>query len=102
MTITNEAGRPVWSLKQYAFETAEHPPATVHPSLWRQAQLNMNNGLFKVAERIYQVRAFDLSNMDVIEGDTGLIIVDPLISAETARAALDLYRAFGPASRSWP
>ena len=96
VTITNEAGRPVWSLKQYAFETAEHPPATVHPSLWRQAQLNMNNGLFKVAERIYQVRAFDLSNMDVIEGDTGLIIVDPLISAETARAALDLYCAHRP------
>jgi alkyl sulfatase BDS1-like metallo-beta-lactamase superfamily hydrolase len=96
VTISNADGRIVWSLKQYAFVAAETPPATVHPSLWRQAQLNMNNGLFKVAERIYQVRAFDLSNMDLIEGDTGLIIVDPLISAETARAALALYRAHRP------
>ena len=71
-------------------------PATVNPSLWRQAQLNMNNGLYQVAERIYQVRGFDLSNMDIIEGNTGIIIIDPLISKETAKAALDLYYQHRP------
>ena len=42
----------------------------------------MNNisGLFKVAERLYQVRGFDLSNMNIIEGDSGLIVMDPLIT----------------------
>ena len=64
-------------------------PDTVNPSLWRQARLNMNNGLFQVAEGIYQLRGFDLSNLTVVEGDTGLIVIDPLTSAETARAAME-------------
>ena len=67
-------------------------PTTVNPSLWRQARLNMHHGLFQVTDRIYQVRGFDASNMTLIEGDRGLIVVDPLISTETARAGLDLYR----------
>ena len=58
-----------------------------------QARLNMANGLFQVTERIYQVRGFDISNMTIIEGDRGLIMIDPLITAEVARAALELYRA---------
>ncbi len=69
----------------------EQAPDTVNPSLWRQARLVAEGGLFKVCERIYQVRGYDISNLTVIEGDTGVIVVDPLISAETARAALDLY-----------
>jgi alkyl sulfatase BDS1-like metallo-beta-lactamase superfamily hydrolase len=85
-------GVPVaWDLAGYSFITPDAPaPATVNPSLWRQAQLNMNNGLFKVTERIYQVRGLDLSNVSFIEGDTGWIVVDPLISAEVAKVALDL------------
>ena len=93
VVITNRKGRAVWSLREYAFLVQERAPDTVNPSLWRQARLNMNNGLFKVVDRIYQVRGFDLSNMTIIEGDTGVIIIDPLISCETARAALDLYAA---------
>lgn len=96
VTIRNAHGTIVWDLSPYAFLKKEQPPPTVNPSLWRQAQLNMFNGLFKVTDRIYQVRAFDLSNMDIIEGNTGLIIVDPLISVETAKAALDLYYANRP------
>jgi len=69
----------------------EQAPDTVNPSLWRQVRLIAEGGLFKVCERIYQVRGFDISNLTVIEGDSGVIVVDPLISAETARAALDLY-----------
>lgn len=91
--IRNEQGRVVWSLRDYAFLNQPEAPPTVNPSLWRQARLNLNHGLYRVCERIYQIRGFDLSNMTVIEGDRGLIIIDPLVSQETAAASLALYRA---------
>lgn len=72
------------------------PPDTVNPSLWRQAHLNNYNGLFKVTDGIYQLRAFDMSNMTIIEGQTGLIIIDPLISVQCARSGLKLYRENRP------
>ena len=62
----------------------------MNPSLWRNAQLNMKHGLFKVHDKIFQVRGYDLSDITFIQGDTGWIVLDPLISAETAKAALDL------------
>jgi alkyl sulfatase BDS1-like metallo-beta-lactamase superfamily hydrolase len=92
VTLKTQGGRVIWDLGLYRFLDREQPPATVNPSLWRQARLNLTNGLFRVTDRIYQVRGFDASNMTIIEGDTGLIILDPLISIETAQAALDLYR----------
>jgi alkyl sulfatase BDS1-like metallo-beta-lactamase superfamily hydrolase len=91
--IKNDKGRVVWSLKEYAFLAEEQAPPTVHPSLWRQARLNMHHGLFQVTNRIYQIRGFDISNMTIIEGEAGLIVIDPLISTEVARAGLDLYTA---------
>ncbi|GCE21888.1 alkyl/aryl-sulfatase [Dictyobacter kobayashii] len=90
-TIKNEHGDVIWDLGAYDFLSSATAPPTVNPSLWRQAQLNCNHGLFKVTDRIYQVRGLDLSNMTIIEGDTGLIIIDPLTTLETAHAALDLY-----------
>ncbi len=78
-------------LAPYSYLDAKCPD-TVHPSLWRQAQLCLTNGLFEVTEGIYQVRGFDLSNMSIIEGDTGVIVIDPLVSAECAAAGLALYR----------
>ena len=90
--IKNDQGRVVWSLRDYAFLADEQAPPTVNPSLWRQARLNMANGLFHVTDRIYQIRGFDISNMTLIEGDRGVIVIDPLISTEVARAGLDLYR----------
>ncbi len=90
MTIKDEKGNVSWDLTTYGFIKGE-PPATVNPSLWRIAQLNMNNGLFKVTDRIYQIRGFDLSDMTIVEGDTGLIIIDPLVTTEVAKAGLDLY-----------
>ncbi|MBK5233267.1 MAG: MBL fold metallo-hydrolase [Thermoleophilia bacterium] len=66
-------------------------PDTVNPSLWRQGSLVAKGGLFKVVDRLYQVRNLDVSNLTIIEGDTGIIVVDPLISSETASAAMDLY-----------
>jgi linear primary-alkylsulfatase len=90
--IRNDQGRVVWTLRDYAFLSDEHAPATVNPSLWRLARLNLNHGLFQVTDRIYQIRGFDVSNMTLIEGDRGLIVVDPLMSTEVARAGLALYR----------
>jgi alkyl sulfatase BDS1-like metallo-beta-lactamase superfamily hydrolase len=68
-------------------------PASVNPSLWRQSLLLAKHGLFRVSDRVWQVRGFDISVMTVIRGDTGYILVDPLLSTETARAALALVRA---------
>ena len=87
--------RTVWSLRPYEFIKGP-APATVNPSLWRQAQLNNIHGLFKVTDRIYQVRGLDSSNMTLVEGDTSLIVIDTLTTVETARAALDLYFKYRP------
>ena len=89
VVVKDLEGREVWNLPAYDFISAE-APASVNPSLWRQSTLNNINGLFKVTDRVYQVRGYDLSNMSIIEGDTGWIIVDPLTSRETAAAALAL------------
>ncbi|WP_084513000.1 alkyl/aryl-sulfatase [Nocardia mikamii] len=89
--VENAAGDVVWDSDGYAFLDAECPP-TVHPSLWRQSKLCAIQGLFEVTEGIYQIRGLDLSNMTVVEGDTGVIVIDPLISRETAAAGLALYR----------
>lgn len=94
--ITRSNGAPVWNLAAYGFLAEESPPDTVHPGLWRHARVNMITGLFKVTERVYQVRGIDISNMTLIEGDSGLILIDPLISTEVAAVALALYRAHRP------
>ena len=96
LAITQPSGAPVWNLKAYGFLADEEAPDSVHPGLWRHARVNMVTGLFKVCERMYQVRGLDISNMTIIEGDTGLILIDPLISTEVARAALELYFAHRP------
>ncbi|MCX5893823.1 MAG: MBL fold metallo-hydrolase, partial [Deltaproteobacteria bacterium] len=95
--IRNQEGRAVWDLGGFAFiQEGTAAPESVNPSLWRQSQLLMAAGLFQVTDRVYQVRGADASNINFIEGDTGIIVVDPLISAETARAALNLYYQHRP------
>ncbi|MFC8596901.1 alkyl/aryl-sulfatase [Isoptericola sp. NPDC057191] len=89
--ITAEDGRVVWDNDTYSFLSGDAPD-TVNPSLWRQSTLVAEQGLFEVVEGIYQVRGFDLSNVTFIEGDAGVIVLDPLIATETAAAALALYR----------
>ena len=89
--ITAADGRVVWDLDAYRF-LDEPATDTAHPSLWRQGQLLIRDGLFEVVPGIYQLRGFDLSVMSVIEGDTGVIVIDPLISKETAAAAWALYQ----------
>src|SRR5436190_595083 len=89
--IANPQGRVVWSLEPYGFLSAEEAPATVDPSLWRQSRLNMHHGLFEVVPGVYQVRGLDIANMTLIEGDSGVVVVDTLTSIEGARAAVELY-----------
>lgn len=89
--VEDERGRVVWDLRSYDFLDGE-PADTVHPNLWRQSQLTREAGLFELAPGFYQLRGFDLSNMHVVEGGEGIVVIDPLVSAETAAAALALYR----------
>lgn len=90
--VRDASGKIVWDNDSYAFLRGTCP-ASVHPSLWRQCGLNIRQGLYQVTEGIYQVRGLDLSNMTLVEGDRGVIVIDPLVSTETAAAALALYRA---------
>lgn len=89
--IRNDKGEVVWDASTYDFVEGDAPDS-VNPSLWRQSKLVAKHGLFEVVPGLYQVRGLDLSVMSVIEGDTGVIVVDPLISVETAAAAMALYR----------
>ena len=82
-------GRPAYDLSMYDFLKGAAPD-TVNPSLWRQAQILTRHGLFKVADRIFQVRGFDVSTVSFIDAGAGWIVVDPLTTVEVARAALEL------------
>lgn len=89
LEIKDETGKVVWSQQAYAFLEADAPD-TANPSLWRNAQLNHIYGLFEVTEGIYQVRGYDMTNITFVEGDTGWIVFDPLMTIETSRAAMEL------------
>ena len=91
--IRTEAGRLVWDIQPVREMVAGDRPDSANPSLWRQTELLAIGGLFHVVGPVYQVRSADISNVDFIESDHGIIVVDPLISAETAKAALELYRS---------
>lgn len=94
--VLDDNGNVAWDMSPYAFLAKDEAPDSVNPSLWRMAQLNSMHGLFEVVEGMYQVRNMDLSNMTIIEGDSGLIIIDPLLTPATARASLELYYQHRP------
>jgi alkyl sulfatase BDS1-like metallo-beta-lactamase superfamily hydrolase len=87
--IMTETGAVAWDMGSYDYLLQGKEYDSIHPSLQRQAVLNMNYGLYEVVPGIYQVRGFDLANITFIQGDTGWIVFDPLTVKETARAALD-------------
>jgi linear primary-alkylsulfatase len=90
-------GRPVWDLSRFSFiEQGAPAPDTVNPSLWRQSQLVVQGGLYEVVPGLYQVRTADVSNITFAEGDEGIVVFDPLMSEETAAAALALYYEHRP------
>ncbi|WP_028025372.1 alkyl/aryl-sulfatase [Enterovibrio calviensis] len=89
LEIKDKNGKVVWELGNYEFLLDGKNYDSIHPSLQRQAQLNMHHGLYKVTDRIYQVRGYDLANITFVQGDTGWIVFDPLTVPVTAKAALD-------------
>ncbi|WP_301122688.1 alkyl/aryl-sulfatase [Mycolicibacterium fortuitum] len=89
--VKSADGTVVWDNDAYSFLDGD-APTSVHPSLWRQSQLCAKQGLYEVVPGIYQVRGLDISNISFIEGDSGVIVIDPLISTEVAAAAIGLYR----------
>jgi alkyl sulfatase BDS1-like metallo-beta-lactamase superfamily hydrolase len=89
--IKNDKDEVVWNNDVYKF-LEEDAPDTVNPSLWRQSRLTHLDGLYLVTQGIYQVRGLDLSHTTFIEGDEGVVIIDPLTSEETGAAALALYQ----------
>ncbi len=88
--ILTEAGTVAWDMARYRFLLEETEFDSIHPSLQRQAVLNMNYGLYEVMEGIYQVRGFDLANVTFIRGETGWIVFDTATAVETAQAAHQL------------
>ena len=90
--ITGAAGNTIVDLSAYDFAEGDAPD-TVNPSLWRHLKLIRQHGLYEVVPGIWQVRGFDLSVMSIIRTDTGIVVVDPLLSQETAAAAIDLVRS---------
>ncbi len=90
LRIMADDGHAAWDMEPFQFLDQQDSLDSVHPSLQRIGQLNNNYGLYEVVPGIYQVRGFDLSQITFISGKRGWIVLDPLVSAETARAALDL------------
>ncbi len=87
--IMAEAGNVAWDMGSYGWLLQGKDFDSIHPSLQRQAILNMNYGLYEILPgKIYQIRGYDLANISFIKGDTGWIVFDPLTAKETAAAAL--------------
>jgi alkyl sulfatase BDS1-like metallo-beta-lactamase superfamily hydrolase len=91
LRVVNEEGDAIWDMPSYGFVDGD-APASVNPSLWRQARLNNIHGLFEVTKGLHQLRGYDLANMTLIDGASGWIVVDPLTATETARGALAFAR----------
>jgi hypothetical protein len=93
LKIMADAGHVAWDMERFQFLDSQDEFDTVHPSLHRQSRLNNNYGLYEVlAGHIYQVRGLDLANMTFVRGKTGWIVLDTMVSAETARAAWKLFQ----------
>ncbi len=87
--IKTKDGKPVWNLDAYAWMEGKAPD-TVNPSLWRHMGLLRKHGLYALSDNMWQVRGFDVSNMTVIKGQNGWILIDPLTTRDMAAAALRL------------
>ena len=92
LKIKADAGHVAWDMERFQFLDQHEEFDSIHPSLLRQSVLNNNYGLYEVIPGIYQVRGLDLSDISFVRGKTGWIVIDPLVSAETARAAWKLFQ----------
>jgi len=80
-----------WNMEAFSYQDNNSSPDTINPLLYRHARLNKINGLFEVVpDKIYQVRGYDLTAMSLIKGNSGWIVIDPMLTVETARAAMAL------------
>lgn len=95
LKVLGPDGDLIWNMPEFDFVQGE-APESVNPSLWRQEKLNQIHGLFKVTEGVYQLRGYDLANLSIIEGETGLILVDPLTAEQTAQKALEMINKHFP------
>lgn len=103
LQLTDDDGNVIWEQSAYEFlDDYEKAPDTVNPSLWENTKNNHAYGLFEVTDGIYQVRGYDMSNLTVIEGDTGWIVFDPLMSVECSEAAMQLIEKISAHDRSKP
>jgi alkyl sulfatase BDS1-like metallo-beta-lactamase superfamily hydrolase len=92
LKIMADGGHVAWDMERFQFLEEQEEFDSIHPSLLRQSVLNNNYGLYEVIPGIYQVRGFDLSDISFVRGKTGWVVIDPLVSAETARAAWQLFQ----------
>src|SRR5271165_2430590 len=92
LKIKADAGHVAWDMERFQFLEKQEDFDSIHPSLLRQSVLNNNYGLYEVIPGIYQVRGFDLADITFVRGKTGWIVFDPLVTAETARAAWKLFQ----------
>ena len=90
--IMADAGHVAWDKERFDFLNSDEDFDSIHPSLQRISRLNQNYGVYEVRPGFYQVRGFDLSDISFVRGETGWIVIDPLISAEPARAALAFFQ----------
>ena len=90
--IMADDGHVAWDMERFQFLNGSDGFNSVDPSLHRISMLNMNYGLYEVIPGIYQVRGFDLADISFVRGKTGWIVIDPLTTAEPARAALKLFQ----------
>jgi alkyl sulfatase BDS1-like metallo-beta-lactamase superfamily hydrolase len=93
LVIRDGTGTIVWDSRPHDSMLSLPRPDSVHPSLWRLAQLNNIRGLFKVCDSVWQVRGHSLANMTFVEGETGWIVIDPCNTLETATVGMDLVTA---------
>ncbi len=93
MVIPADGGHAAWDMQRFRFLDQEEEFDSIHPSLHRISRLNNNYGLYEVVPGLYQVRGFDISNISFLRGKTGWIVIDPMVTAETARAAWTLFQA---------
>jgi alkyl sulfatase BDS1-like metallo-beta-lactamase superfamily hydrolase len=90
--IMADAGNVAFDISEYDFLNGSGDFDSIHPSTTRIARLNNNFGLYEVIPGVYQVRRFDLSDMSIVRGKTGWIVIDTMTTTETARAAWALFQ----------
>ena len=89
----NDAGQVVFDLHDVDFisDDAERP-GSINPSLWRQSQLIIRSGLYRVVDGLYQVRGSAGANLTIVDAPDGLIVIDCTDSVDSARQGMQVFR----------